>query len=156
MENSQQDLNGALRLSGIAALVTILLVIVCYWFVDKPVAFFVAHNHFANFIFLKWVTYIPAALFPLLFLIYPVLMFRFCKRLGNHYDAAIWNIANSVTAAYFIVGLLKIAFGRTWAVTWTNNNPSLLSNGAYGFHWLHGNASFASFPSGHTAVIIAV
>jgi len=156
MTNSPRNLNQALQQSSIALLLTILLVIICYWFVDKPVAFFVARHHIANFIFLKWFTYIPAAFLPLVLLSYPILIIRFCKRLSKPWDNALWNIANSAVIVYFVVSLLKQAFGRAWIATWVDNNPSLLSNGTYGFHWFHGSAGFASFPSGHSAMIIAI
>lgn len=51
---------------------------------------------------------------------------------------------------------LKYIFGRTWPDTWTNNNPSFLRSGVYGFNFFHGGAEYASFPSGHMAVTCAV
>ena len=51
---------------------------------------------------------------------------------------------------------LKYDFGRTWPETWINNNPSLISNGAYGFNFFHGGPGYSSFPSGHMTVICAV
>lgn len=44
---------------------------------------------------------------------------------------------------------LKVAFGRTWPETWVANNPSWISNRAFGFHPFHGGAGWTSFPSGH-------
>jgi membrane-associated phospholipid phosphatase len=41
-------------------------------------------------------------------------------------------------------------FGRYWPETWTENNPSLIGDGAYGFHPFHSGPWFGSFPSGHT------
>jgi membrane-associated phospholipid phosphatase len=51
---------------------------------------------------------------------------------------------------------LKYVFGRTWPNTWTNNNPSFLRDGVYGFNFFHGGPEYASFPSGHMAVTGAV
>lgn len=51
---------------------------------------------------------------------------------------------------------LKFAFGRTWPDSWLGDNPSFLRNGAYGFHFFHGDRAYASFPSGHMAVTCAV
>lgn len=48
---------------------------------------------------------------------------------------------------------LKTAFGRTWPETWTNHNPSWISNRAFGFHPFHGGQGWFSFPSGHTTLI---
>jgi membrane-associated phospholipid phosphatase len=51
---------------------------------------------------------------------------------------------------------LKYAFGRTWPVTWIENNPSLIQNGAFGFNPFHGGLGFAAFPSGHAAAVCSV
>jgi membrane-associated phospholipid phosphatase len=52
---------------------------------------------------------------------------------------------------------LKFAFGRYWPDTWLKTpNPSLVQDGAYGFHPFHGGEAFDSFPSGHTARIFAI
>jgi membrane-associated phospholipid phosphatase len=51
---------------------------------------------------------------------------------------------------------LKFIFGRTWPNTWIQDNPSFIRDGAYGFNLFHGGAGYASFPSGHMAVICAV
>jgi membrane-associated phospholipid phosphatase len=50
---------------------------------------------------------------------------------------------------------LKLLFGRTWPETWTNNNPSWIKDGVFGFTPLHGGAGWFSFPSGHTTLITA-
>jgi membrane-associated phospholipid phosphatase len=46
---------------------------------------------------------------------------------------------------------ISIIFGRDWPETWVDNNPSLISNNAYGFHWFQGTRIDDSFPSGHMA-----
>jgi membrane-associated phospholipid phosphatase len=51
---------------------------------------------------------------------------------------------------------LKYLFGRTWPETWVNHNPSWIGSGAYGFHFHHGGAGWASFPSGHLTQSSAV
>jgi membrane-associated phospholipid phosphatase len=45
-------------------------------------------------------------------------------------------------------------FGRYWPETWSNNNPSLIGNGTYGFHPFQGGDDIGSFPSGHAARIL--
>jgi hypothetical protein len=39
----------------------------------------------------------------------------------------------STVAALVVKDELKILFGRTWPETWTNNNPSWIGNGTFGF-----------------------
>jgi membrane-associated phospholipid phosphatase len=51
---------------------------------------------------------------------------------------------------------LKHVFGRYWPETWSHDNPSLIRDGAYGFHPFHGGDAYGSFPSGHTARTVAV
>lgn len=50
---------------------------------------------------------------------------------------------------------LKLLFGRTWPETWTNNNPSWIKDGVFGFEPFHGGNGWYSFPSGHTTLISA-
>jgi membrane-associated phospholipid phosphatase len=52
--------------------------------------------------------------------------------------------------------LLKYLFGRTWPETWIANNPSWITNQAYGFHLLHGGEGWSSFPSGHTTLMASL
>ena len=58
-------------------------------------------------------------------------------------------------AALVIKDELKILFGRTWPETWTNNNPSWIKDGVFGFEPFHGGAGWFSFPSGHTTLVTA-
>ena len=53
-------------------------------------------------------------------------------------------------------GSLAYAFGRYWPETWINDNPSLIRDGAYGFHPFHHGIAYDSFPSGHTARTLVV
>lgn len=61
----------------------------------------------------------------------------------------------SVFASTEINGILKEAFGRTWPESWLGDNPSWIRDGVFGFFPFHGGQGWASFPSGHTAVIAA-
>jgi membrane-associated phospholipid phosphatase len=44
--------------------------------------------------------------------------------------------------------------GRYWPETWHDNNPSLIGNGAYGFHFFEVGDDTGSCPSGHAARIL--
>lgn len=68
-----------------------------------------------------------------------------------------WDwVAPQATLGVLGVSLLKFAFGRTWPETFYQNNPSLLSDGVYGFHPFQGGVAYSAFPSGHAAVAAAV
>jgi membrane-associated phospholipid phosphatase len=51
---------------------------------------------------------------------------------------------------------LSLAFGRYWPTTWIDNNPSLIGDGAYGFHAFAHGLAFTSFSSGHMARTLGV
>jgi membrane-associated phospholipid phosphatase len=69
------------------------------------------------------------------------------------------QIALRTSLAVFIAigakDMLKLAFGRTWPETFVYGNPSFIRDGAFGFSPFHGGQGWASFPSGHDAVICA-
>ncbi|OGT30926.1 MAG: hypothetical protein A3E87_08070 [Gammaproteobacteria bacterium RIFCSPHIGHO2_12_FULL_35_23] len=133
----------------------ILLVTVCYYFLDRPIADFNYQHHLNHWLILKYFTGVALACFYLspFLIIYLVLK----KILG--YSLTPWqtclllaSICTMIT--YSIKDILKFVFGRYWPSTWTNNNPSWLSNHAYGFHFFHLGSWYQSFPSGHTTIIV--
>lgn len=69
--------------------------------------------------------------------------------------APLLNTALAVFVGLAAREVLKYFFGHTWPETFTDNNPSWIKDGAYGFHLLHGGEGWSSFPSGHTTVVTA-
>lgn len=63
--------------------------------------------------------------------------------------------AVAIAIAVMVKEQLKFAFGRTWPETWVDGNPSWIRDGLFLFQPFHGGKGWASFPSGHTAVIAA-
>jgi len=66
----------------------------------------------------------------------------------------------TILVTFVLKNDLKWIFSRDWPLTWTHNNPSWISNHAYGFLWFRGGLfqgtdETGSFPSGHTAVAFA-
>ena len=66
----------------------------------------------------------------------------------------------SILLTFVMKNDLKWIFSRDWPLTWTHDNPSWISNHAYGFQWFQGrvfqgNDTTGSFPSGHTAIAFA-
>ena len=142
--------------SSLALVVCACLVAMSYFFVDKPVAFFVHNYRLNEFSFLKWMTFpadIAQALAPIVIVLVVVtLSWGSYTRFQRTMLAMPVNLV--ITEA--IKESLKVAFGRYWPDTWINNNPSLIQDNAYGFHPFHTGIIFGSFPSGHTARIAAV
>ena len=69
------------------------------------------------------------------------------------------QIALAVLVAITMKEQIKVLAGRTWPETWTNNNPSYIKDGVYGFFPLKSllaekvGRSYHAFPSGHMTVI---
>jgi membrane-associated phospholipid phosphatase len=142
------------RIWGIAFGLTIAAVVVCYCFVDKPLALFIHARilHFRPFFIL--VTFIPDPLLVIAALIVGVVGLRrvMGRPLTRPYAVALlWSVGLFVTVA--LKNFFKFAFGRTWPETWINDNPSFIRDGDYGFNPFHGGKGFAAFPSGHMATI---
>jgi membrane-associated phospholipid phosphatase len=144
------------RLSISAIAVSSCLIAFCYFFVDKPVAYFVHDHHFARFALLKWPTYPP----PLLQDWAPVALVGLAVRRAwgpfRSWELTLLAACVSLLVAVQFKDGLKYVCGRYWPETWTANNPSLIKDGAYGFHPFHGSLAYASFPSGHTARTLAI
>jgi len=150
-----------LRTSLIALILCAILVTLCYFLVDRPVAFFVAEHHLNRSVVLKRLTLPP----PYGDKVAPILLVALAVRRVwgpfRHCEQTVFAACLSLMLTIVFKEQLKIAFGRTWPGTWTHDNPSLLKNDVYGFFpfhggdWEHGDW-YASFPSGHTARVLAV
>jgi membrane-associated phospholipid phosphatase len=154
--NSSPNIGQLLRKTLAALLVCAALVLLCYLFVDIPVAFVVHDQKLADHAVFKWLTdpppvmqaWTPAAL--------AALMFRRAFGPFRRCELALMAACVSMVLADQFRQSLAYVFGRYWPETWINNNPSLIRDGAYGFHFFHGGSAYGSFPSGHTARTVAV
>ena len=142
--------------SILALIICSVLVVICYYFVDKPVAFFVYHSHLYQYSIFVWMTYIAGALFVIAPIALILFIIRFAIKPMTLMSKTVLTAMVSLVVAEAIKNFLKIAFGRYWPMTWINNNPSLISNHAYGFHFNHSGVAYQSFPSGHTTIIFSV
>lgn len=125
------------------------------WF-DRPFAFMAnrLHVHQDQFAVL---THIPDPLIPVAIVLFVGL--GFARLYGfslSRLMTTVLGCSISVIVGETVKSQLKFVFGRTWPETWTHNNPSLINDNVYGFHFFHGGAGYASFPSGHTTAICAV
>jgi membrane-associated phospholipid phosphatase len=140
----------------LALLLTAGAVVVCYLWLDRPLAL-LAHAHSAQREAFAGITHIPDPLLPLAAVAFVALgLWGLAGRpLSKRAEAGVL-CSVSLIVAETIKGGLKFGFGRLWPDTWVQNNPSFIHDGAYGFNPFHGGPSYASFPSGHTAVTCAV
>jgi membrane-associated phospholipid phosphatase len=154
--NNDRNYAQLLRSTLVALFLCAALVLLCYFFVDRPVAFYVHNHRFADDRVLKWFTYLPPfvqACVPLLLVVFAVRRAFGPLRL---WEKVVVVACVSLVLAEQFRGGLAYAFGRYWPETWVNNNPSLIPDGAYGFHPFHHGIAYDSFPSGHTARTVAV
>jgi membrane-associated phospholipid phosphatase len=167
---AQSGVSALFRLFG-AIVSCALLVAVSIAFVDRPVATWV-HEHLGvkRFVWFS-TTYFgpklafgpfglmasPAAVFPmaaaLLFVALALAAYA-GWRLGKP-SRIVLALCVAVFAANEIVSFVKGMFGRTWPESWLGDNPSWIRDGVFGFFPFHGGADWASFPSGHMAIVTA-
>jgi membrane-associated phospholipid phosphatase len=142
-----------LRRSIAAVCVCVVGVVVCYYFVDRPVAFFVNDHGVNKIAVFKWLTYPPPAVqewTPLVLVL--LVVWRALGRGGRCQQVLLVACLSLIVADQFRYSIGAVA-GRYWPETWHDNNPSLIGNGTYGFHPLQADDEEGSFPSGHAARI---
>ena len=131
-------------------------VVVCYFFVDRPVAWFVHDHRFYSEDFLLWPPVVSDWVSYLVILGIVGVAAWCLGRPRNQLQTLLLAIAANLVATAGIKNVLKWTFGRTWPETWISNNPSLIADGVYGFHPFHFGKAYQSFPSGHAAATFAV
>ena len=145
----------------LAGFATVVVVAICYSWVDRPVARLMHHTIAYNPLW-RTLTHLPdfltlGALAVLI--VVPLLAWRAggFGRLKEqpHVGGALLAGASFVLSA-FVKTVLKWGFGRSWPETWVHGNPSFIRDGVYGFHPFHGGAGYASFPSGHMTAVMSV
>jgi membrane-associated phospholipid phosphatase len=136
-----------------ASVACAVVAVICYYFVDRPVAYFVHRHEQAQFREMRWLTEPP----PLVQSWSPlVLVLLIIRRAGGPWRQ--WQHVLFVACVSLIVAdqfreSLGDLCGRFWPETWHNNNPSLIGSGQYGFHPFQVGDDTGSFPSGHAARI---
>jgi membrane-associated phospholipid phosphatase len=141
----------ALALLGCAGLVAL-----CYFFVDRPVAFFVHDRGLGTSVVLKGMTQTAMVLDYLSPVVIAGALVRLAFGPLTRLERTLFAAALALIVAVAFEYYLKFLFGRTWPDTWVDNNPSLIRNGVYGFFPFHFERAYGSFPSGHTARTVAV
>jgi len=141
----------------VSFVLTTVLILVSYQWLDRPIAFF-AHDHVLPLVaFAPLARKIPELVAPLAgAALIAVAVRALAKRRLSHAQSVLLLCSLSFFVAEGIKTYLKLAFGRTWPETWIQGNPSLIRDGVYGFHPFHGGIGFNSFPSGHITAVCAV
>ena len=138
----------------IAMTLCVAAVLVCYFWIDRPVAFFVDHHQINKFQVFRWLTYPPPELQNWSALVLTVLMVRRAWGPFLHWQKVLLVACLSlIVADDFRISLGDVC-GRYWPDTWTHDNPSLIGTGTYGFHPFQRGDDIGSFPSGHACRIL--
>jgi membrane-associated phospholipid phosphatase len=148
----------ALLLWLVALAATAASVAVSYRWVDQPIAFFVhMHLRHVHLAFLGLLARVPDPLIAAASVLLIFEAFRILRRLPltiHHRIASACGL--SILVAEAIKDQLKFVFGRSWPTSGDYHRPSLIGDGTYGFHWLHGGNVYQSFPSGHMGAACAL
>jgi membrane-associated phospholipid phosphatase len=150
----QEEYRRLLHRTLITLVLCIAVVLVCYFWIDRPVAFFVYRHHINRFQVFRWFTYPPPEVQNWSALVLTVLMVRRAWGPFLRWQKALLVACLSLIVADDFRISLGDVFGRYWPETWTHDNPSLIGTGAYGFHPFHRGDDIGSFPSGHACRIL--
>jgi len=149
------DYRTLLNRTIIITLLCLVAVFICYFWIDRPVAFFVYHHQIDKITVFRWLTYPPPEVQNWSALVLTILMVRRAWERFLHWQKALFVACLSlIVADDFRVSLGDVC-GRYWPNTWTHDNPSLIGTGAYGFHPFQRGDDVGSFPSGHAARILS-
>jgi membrane-associated phospholipid phosphatase len=131
-----------------------LVVVICYQWIDRPVALAVERHGLNKIAFVKLLTDPP----PLVERFCPMALALLAARRAWG-PWARWQLTLLVACLSLIVAdecreSIGDLCGRYWPETWFNHNPSFIGTGAYGFHPFHAGDDVGSFPSGHAARVV--
>jgi membrane-associated phospholipid phosphatase len=149
------DYRSLLNRSLAAIAACALAVIVCYYFVDRPVAFYVARHPILGVEEVRWLTEPPPLVQSWSPLVLVALAVRRAFGPWRTWQAALFLACACLIIADQFRESLGDLCGRYWPETWHDNNPSLINDNAYGFHPFEVGDDTGSFPSGHAARIAA-
>ncbi|PYI61024.1 MAG: hypothetical protein DMC60_06535 [Verrucomicrobia bacterium] len=153
MTMQESEYRRLLRGTLIITAVCIVAVLICYFWIDRPVAFFVYGHHINKIEVFRWFTYPPPEVQNWSALVLTILMVRRAWRPFQRWQKVLLVACVSLIVADDFRISLGDVFGRYWPQTWTHDNPSLIGTGTYGFHPFQRGDDIGSFPSGHAARI---
>src|SRR5215475_8792511 len=152
---TNEEYRNLLRRSLIVTGSCILAVVICYFWVDRSVAFFVYNHHINNIAVFRWLTYPPPEVQNWSALMLTVLMVTRAWGPFLRWQKVLFVACISLIVADSFRISLGDVFGRYWPETWSHDNPSLIGTGTYGFHLFQRGDDIGSFPSGHACRILA-
>ena len=155
MTVSEAEYRRLLRRTSIALALCTGAVLVCYSWIDRPVAFFVYDHHINTIRLFRWLTYPPPEVQNWSALVLTILLVRRAWGPFLRWQKVLLVACLSLIVADDFRISVGDVFGRYWPDTWTHDNPSLIGTGTYGFHPFQRGDDIGSFPSGHACRILA-
>jgi membrane-associated phospholipid phosphatase len=177
--NIEHDFRRLLGRTLLALAACLALVVGCYYWVDRPVAFYVYGHAINKIVAFEWLTYPPSSMQTWSPLVLVLLMLRRAwGPLRTCQMTLLVACVSLIVAGEFRTSLGGLC-GRYWPETWFHvstaladdssnggtsalissggyfNNPSLIGTGTYGFHAFQSGDDVGSFPSGHATRILA-
>lgn len=134
----------------------IVLVGICYWWVDKPLVLFLHHHGSRKFNWLTWLIKLPKPIHWLMWAALSYSLYRFYRKSFSYFDRFVFHFAASLLAVNLFKYPLKFIFARYFPSTFHENNLSLIKDGVYGFSFFNSGVTYEAFPSGYTAAVFAV
>ena len=153
---TNEEYRNLLRRSLIVTGSCILAVVICYFWVDRSVAFFVYNHHINRIEVFRWLTYPPPEVQNWSALVLTILVVRRAWGPFLRWQKVLLVACISLIVADNFRISLGDVFGRYWPETWTHDNPSLIGTGTYGFHPFQRGDDVGSFPSGHACRILRI
>jgi membrane-associated phospholipid phosphatase len=155
MTTHEQNYRTLLRYALLTTALCVVAVLICYFWIDRPVAFFVYDHHINKIHIFRWLTYPPPEVQTWSALVLAILMVRRAWGPFLRWQKVLVVACISLIVADDFRISLGDVFGRYWPETWTHDNPSLIGTGTYGFHPFQRDDDIGGFPSGHACRILA-
>jgi membrane-associated phospholipid phosphatase len=150
----EQEYRTFLRGTLILTAWCIAAVVICYFWVDRSVAFFIYDHHLNKIEIFRWLTYPPPEVQNWSALVLTVLIVKRAWGPFLRWQKVLFVACISLIVADDFRISLGDVFGRYWPETWRHDNPSLIGTGTYGFHAFQRGDDIGSFPSGHACRIL--
>jgi len=129
-------------------------VVVCYFSLDRQVAFFVYNHQINDVQIFRWLTFPPPIVQAWTPVVIALLMLIRVRQPFTRWQLALFGACVSLILADQFRTSLGEVCGRYWPETWFDHNRSLIGTGTYGFHPFRSDDDVGSFPSGHAARIL--
>lgn len=137
-------------------IIGIVLIVFCYFFVDRQIVWFLYDHHSRSYKILEILANdIVLTIRNIIPVFYIYFFIKLVVKKTNNLDYKVLLIANAIVIGQVLKDFLKEIFGRYWPATFINNNPSLIKDHMYGFNWFHSGSAYGSFPSGHATFMLS-